>query len=267
MFKAAFFDIDGTLVSFKTHEVPESTCRAIAKLRAAGVKCFVSSGRHTANIDNLGSLEFDGYVTVNGGMTYYEDRLIDANPIDRADVRAILRILYPAPGTEPAVFRPFPINFVLRDRLVMNYADDVVEETYRQLNFVNRPQVADLRQFADADVFQMISFFGVDDEPRVMSVLSHCGSERWSPAFTDIVPRGQDKVRGIRRVCEEIGASPGEILAFGDGGNDVAMLRFAGVGVAMGNASDAVKAHADMVCPAVDDDGILWAVDKLLADK
>ena len=268
MFKAAFFDIDGTLVSFKTHTVPDSTRRAISELRSRGVKCFISSGRHMVNIDNLGDLVFDGYVTVNGGMTYMDGKLIDSNPIAKSDVKSALGMVYPEPGRPLACgVAPFAVCFVLKDRLVMNHDNDKTEQVFAQLNFTNRPQVADLRAFESADVFQMISFFGVADEPSVMAALPRCQSARWSPLFTDIVPLGQSKVRGMRRVCEVIGAEPSEVMAFGDGGNDVEMLRFAGVGVAMGNAADSVKEQADMVCPSVDDDGILWAVNKLLASR
>lgn len=268
MFKAAFFDIDGTLVSFKTHTVPDSTRRAIGELRSRGVKCFISSGRHLANIDNLGDLVFDGYVTVNGGMTYMGGKLIDSNPIAKVDVRTALGMAYPERGwSSECGVEPFAVCFVLKDRLVMNHDNDKTEQIFTQLNFTNRPLAADLRRFEDDDVFQMISFFGVDDEPAVMAALPHCQSARWSPLFTDIVPLGQSKVRGMRRVCEIIGADPSEIMAFGDGGNDVEMLRFAGAGVAMGNAADSVKEQADMVCPSVDDDGILWAVNKLLASR
>ena len=69
MIKAVFFDIDGTLVSFKTHRVPESTVKAIAALRDRGVRVFVASGRHLLSINNLGDLQFDGYITLNGGYS------------------------------------------------------------------------------------------------------------------------------------------------------------------------------------------------------
>lgn len=68
----------------------------------------------------------------------------------------------------------------------------------------------------------------------------------------------------MKKLCQIINADPSEIIAFGDGGNDKDMLRFAGTGIAMGNASDDVKACANIVCPSVDDNGILWTVNRLL---
>lgn len=260
MYKAAFFDIDGTLVSFSTHKVPDSTKRAISTLRANGVRCFISSGRHLSNIDNLGDLEFDGYVTVNGGMTYYNGELIDKNPICKADVDTVLKMVYRPADEAAAEVAPFAVSFVLEDGLVMNLENDKTRQIFDQLGFKRKPIITDLRELGGHNIYQMISFFGLDDEPIIMGRLPHCESQRWSPLFTDLVPKGQSKVRGISRVCELIGAEQSEIMAFGDGGNDVAMLRFAGLGVAMGNAADEVKGEADIVCPSVDDDGIEWVV-------
>ena len=70
MIKAVFFDIDGTLVSFKTHVVPKSTLHAIELLKKKGIKIFIATGRHRRSINNLGDLEFDGYVTLNGGYVF-----------------------------------------------------------------------------------------------------------------------------------------------------------------------------------------------------
>lgn len=266
MLKAAFFDIDGTLVSFKTHCVPESTRRAIATLRANGVKCFVSSGRHLANIDNLGDLVFDGYVTVNGGMTYYDGELIDANPICREDVAKALDMIYPSPSPRFPNVEPFAVSFVLKEGLVMNHENEKTREVFTNLGFnMDLITIMDLREVADRDIFQMISFFDTEAEKVIMKELSHCESQRWSPLFTDAVPMGQSKVRGIKKVCDLIGATPAEIAAFGDGGNDVAMLRYAGLGVAMGNAVDSVKACADVVAPTVDEDAIEWVVKNVLS--
>ena len=64
------------------------------------------------------------------------------------------------------------------------------------------------------------------------------------------------KSAGIRRYLEEHGLDRSEIMAFGDGENDIDMLKFAGIGVAMGNSSDLVKAAADYVTDTIDNDGI-----------
>ena len=89
-----------------------------------------------------------------------------------------------------------------------------------------------------------------------MPLLSDCISGRWHPAFTDITADGADKGRGIELMAARFGISIDETMAFGDGGNDIPMLRRAGVGVAMGNAQPAIQAEADYVTTSVDDDGV-----------
>ena len=63
MIMTVFFDIVGTLVSFKTHKLPDSTVRALDLLREKGIKVFLATGRQLHTINSLGTQEFDGYVT------------------------------------------------------------------------------------------------------------------------------------------------------------------------------------------------------------
>ena len=67
---ALFFDIDGTLVSFKTHEIPASTILALTQAKANGHRVFIATGRPPIIITNLGAIEhlIDGYVTTNGAL-------------------------------------------------------------------------------------------------------------------------------------------------------------------------------------------------------
>ena len=83
-----------------------------------------------------------------------------------------------------------------------------------------------------------------------------CASGRWYPTFCDITSATADKARGIRAMADYLGFDISETMAFGDGGNDRPMLCAAGIGVAMGNAVDEVKAHADYVTSTVDEDGV-----------
>ena len=261
MIKAAFFDIDGTLVSFRTHVVPQSAKEALDRLRSRGVKLFISSGRHMSSIDNLGDLRFDGYVTVNGGMTFLGKELIDHNPIDRDDVLAMLSMLYGGNSV------PFPVCFVLKDRLVMDFTNAESDELFNMLKFSRIPPRDDLRRFANEDVYQMISFFPPAKDAEMFALMPHCQSARWSDIFTDVVPMGQSKIRGMQSLGRMLGFNLEEVVSFGDGGNDVEMLYNSAIGVAMGNASSEVKRMADWVVPSVDDDGIAWAVERLFADK
>jgi len=79
-----------------------------------------------------------------------------------------------------------------------------------------------------------------------------------------VATAGESKAVALQVLVEHLGVDPTDVLAFGDGGNDVEMLQWAGVGVAMGNASDAVKATADAVTESVDSKGVAAYLDPLL---
>lgn len=83
---------------------------------------------------------------------------------------------------------------------------------------------------------------------------------RWHPAFVDVTARGNTKQNGIDQIIRHFGIRLEETMAFGDGGNDIGMLRHAGIGVAMGNAEDDVKAAAEYVTTSVDEHGIANAL-------
>jgi len=84
MIKAAFFDIDGTLLSFTTHQVSPGTIRAFQALHQRGIKTFISSGRPKVLIPDM-PVAFDGYVTMNGGYCFVGDKVLLRNPIPQAE--------------------------------------------------------------------------------------------------------------------------------------------------------------------------------------
>ena len=82
--------------------------------------------------------------------------------------------------------------------------------------------------------------------------------------YLEVIPRIINKGQGIRDICKVLGIEPAEVVSFGDAANDIPMLEAAGMGVAMGNAQEAVKQVADMVTLSNNEDGIAAALEKLL---
>ena len=106
-----------------------------------------------------------------------------------------------------------------------------------------------------------MGYFKQDEDLEVFShVLKHCEPMRWYPLFADIIARGNSKSHGIDKVIEYYGIDLKDTMAFGDGGNDIPMLRHAGIGVAMGNAAPEVQNAANYITTSVDEDGILNAL-------
>lgn len=252
MIKAVFFDIDGTLVSFHTHCVPESAEMAIRRLQEQGIKVFIATGRHMKVINNLGNLEFDGYITLNGSCCYIgRDKVIYERTIPQDTIRKLIR--YQADEED------FPCVFVREQDMFINYTNARTDEVFRLLNFPE-PLVCDSREALRKEVLQLIAFFAADQEDRIMQALPGCEATRWNALFTDVVPAGGSKRVGMEKILAYYHIFPEECIAFGDGGNDIPMLQYAGVGVAMGNAREEVRRQADFVTRSVDEDGVAYAL-------
>ena len=247
MIKAVFFDIDGTLVSFKTHRVPDSAKRAIAALRAKGVRVFIASGRQLLAINNLEDLQFDGYVTLNGGYCIVGEQVIYKHSMPSEDMVSLVQYMEEREN--------FPCIFVHENAFCINYTDERTDEVFRLLNFPQPPTLP-LREAATGDIFQLVAFFTKEQEKAIMAVMPHCEATRWNPLFSDVIPKGSSKQVGVDKILDYFGISLDESMAFGDGGNDVLMLKHVGIGVAMGNAEDEVKRAADYVTDSVDEDGV-----------
>lgn len=251
MTKAIFFDIDGTLVSFKTHTIPQSALDAIHRVREKGIKVFIATGRPLPFIDNLHGLEYDGIMCVNGAYCIDKDgTVIRKSPVSKDDVERIIA---------NQKTHPMPIAFASNNGAIFccdGEIDQKVRDVFTLLN-LPIPSLSPIEDALKMDVMQVIAFFNKDEEQRIMSeVLIDSTSNRWHPDFTDCIAKGTNKATGIDAMIRYYGISLSETMAFGDGGNDIEMLRHAGIGVAMGNASDEVKASADVVTTTVDEDGV-----------
>lgn len=251
MIQAIFFDIDGTLVSFKTHTVPDSTREALRQLRKRGIKLFIATGRPLAQINNLGDLVFDGYITLNGAYCIQTDgTIIRRSPIPKENIDTLIRYQQK---------HPIPCVCVSEREITINYINDTVDQLSRMVA-VPPPPIKSLEKAAQNDILQLSLYIDSQQEQALDFLLKGYESSRWNPLFTDLNRKGVDKAYGIDQILAHYGLSLSESMAFGDGGNDIAMLRHAAIGVAMGQASDAVKASADYVTDSVDDQGIPHAL-------
>ncbi len=253
MIKAVFFDIDGTLLSFRTHQVLPSTIEAFNLLRQRGIKTFISSGRPLVLIPPF-PLTFDGYITVNGGYCFTGDTIIHRHPIDASDCRKWCDYVEQNDLCT--------MCFTEKDMFI-NRIDPVAVQLQSQLGF-EMPPVRPLSEAEGQEIFQFIAIQPAARDTEVLSMLSHSRMPRWHPIFSDLIPNGSSKAIGIEKMLAHFGIRKEEAMAFGDGANDIEMLEYVGCGVAMGNASDEVKQHADYVTDDVDSDGILHAVKEII---
>lgn len=259
MIKAVFFDIDGTLISFGTHRVPDSTVEALEKVHAKGIRIFIATGRPKRIINNLGQLEernlIDGYVTINGSYCFLEGKVVYKESIPQEIVRLVGD--YCREHQVPCIVSTETEIYVTRP-------DEQFRYIFYDYLHVDKMQVVDYDQFLSKQIFQLTPFFTTEQEQEIRPLLKKCSIARWHPAFVDIT--GGTKEHGIQQMLPILGLDRSEIMTFGDGGNDRGMLRFAGIGVAMGQASDDVKSAADYVTDSVDEDGVAKALRKFIPD-
>lgn len=252
MVKAIFFDIDGTLISFQTHRMSQSTKETLQRLRNKGIKLFIATGRAPTSLSFIKDFfEFDGYLAFNGQYCYNERGIIREKWIPKEDVAAIT-----------SYFQEQNISCHY-DELEYAYLNFITEEAltiYEILGATAKiPPVEDMGRIRENKIYQMSAYIREDAEKDIFKVSQNCKAARWHPAFTDIIPADGGKNVGIDAMLSHYQIALKETMAFGDGGNDIDMLKHAGIGIAMGNAADKVKREADYITANVDDDGIAKA--------
>lgn len=255
--KAVFFDIDGTLTSFTTHEVPASTIDALHRLQERGIKVFVCTGRapsHMGVVLDTIPVAFDGIVGLNGQYCFDDHGYREYQALSPSDVRTITAWLDEHPDVVA--------NYCEEDYVYFNQITDAMRATWRKLG-----KTAPTTHIGDPHVrpethetFQISPFVDEALESEIVGLCGNVKGVRWHPDFTDLIPADGGKPRGMQRFMERYGWCREQTMAFGDGGNDTEMLAFAGIGVAMGNATEAPKAAADYVTDDVDHDGVLNAL-------
>ena len=254
--KAIFFDIDGTIRSFKTKTIPENTKATLLKLKEQGIKIFIATGRAPYNItflDELLDFKFDGYITINGQYCYNDKgEVLHRAFINKDDILSAI------PYFEN---NNIACDFTTIDKTYLNLHNDKVKRLEEELGATQYFTVAkDLRSVFEEDIYQLNVFVDEVEEKEVLKYMPNSKSARWIDYFMDVIPKDGGKDKGIDAIIKNYGIKLEETMAFGDGGNDIDMLKYVGIGVAMGNARDDVKGSADYITASVDDDGITKAL-------
>lgn len=248
MIKALFFDIDGTLLSFNTHRMSDSLKLALKKVRNDGLKLFISTGRCPHDLWQLEGFPFDGYITMNGALNVVDGKIVDHHPLDKETSKRI---------ADFAMRENIPCWAFSKDMSAINCMNEVSTELSNH-TMIKPDRFYDLREVAENNDIYEYSIFMTEEEinSRLAPAFHGLTYPRWHPYFCDIVNEGLSKSHGASKILESLGIKREECMAFGDGGNDIPIIEYAGIGVAMGNAADDVKAAADYVTLSVDEDGI-----------
>jgi len=251
--KAIFFDLDGTLLS--RGKMLESSKEALAYARQKGAKLFVATGRQPAEIAKMewyNDVFFDGFVAMNGTYCYMGDKIIYKKTVKKDAVRMVVDFI----TTTPAY-----CIFCESDEWYITTNDAKVQAQWTSMGF-STPSISTTLRALQAEIFQMIGH----GKPLKDFALSHphLAITSWGEDCFDIIPAGASKWDGILHMLPHFGLSPSEVAAVGDGHNDIEMLTNAPFSVAMGNATDEIKACAKHVARHVNNGGALDAVKYLL---
>ena len=253
MIKAVFFDVDGTLVSHTSKSIPESAKLALDKLREKGIKIFLSTGRHIHELKNLPiqGIDFDGYILLNGQVGLDKDKnIIFSKPFEKEDKEELLNIFYN---------KEYPFVLVNKDGHYMNYINEVVEIALDSVS----TKIPPIKDYEGEDIFQATVFIPtLEDENFSKKLPKGCKLARWGHHGADVIAAEGGKAAGMRLFGELLDILPEEMMAFGDAENDMDMITYAGIGVAMGNGKDCLKYIADHVTADIEEDGILLALQK-----
>lgn len=244
--KMIFFDIDGTLVDPKTHQISPKTKEALHRLHGSGIKLCIVTGRPTASLPDLSDLPFDAFATFNGSLCTAGETLIYSNPIPRDAVERVLR---------NAAGLGRPVSVAGRHRMVANGFDQDLADYYA-LAELKLTVAEDFDTVCREPVYQIMLGCREPDHPAILQGVQGVKiAVSWDRAV-DVIPESSGKGTAIAHILAYYGLEPSQTLAFGDSYNDLEMFRAVGSGIAMGNAAQALKDIAGDVCLPVSEDGI-----------
>lgn len=264
--KVLVLDIDGTLTN-SDKQITEKTKKAIWSTMECGHKIILASGRPTLGMrryeEEMELKKYGGYLlSFNGG------RIIDC----RTGEIIYQQIL-------PAQIVPELYDFAKENNcglltysgeaIISAFPPDEFGELESSINGMKIKVEKNFTEYVNFDVNKCLLTAPVDRAPALEKVLQEKYSGtlsvyRSEPYFIEVMPLNVDKAASLGRMLESIGHSKEDTICCGDGFNDISMIKYAGVGVAMGNAQPAVKEAADYITDTNDEDGLVPVIEKFI---
>lgn len=264
--KIVVLDLDGTLTNSKK-ELSARNREALLRLQSEGTKIVLASGRPTYGIIPLArELElkrYGGYILAyNGGVII--DCASDEEIYSNVLPMELIRPLYEASKACGVVILSYDGEYIITE----NEGDKYVGIEAH----LNKMKTREVKSFVDYYSTPVPKCLAVGDPERIIALEGELKSQygdvmniyRSEPFFLELVPLNIDKAHSLSILLSKIGGRREEMTAFGDGFNDLSMIEYAGVGVAMSNAQDAVKERADVVTLSNDEDGVAEYVERVL---
>jgi Cof subfamily protein (haloacid dehalogenase superfamily) len=262
-------DLDDTLLRSDL-SISYRTRNAIKRTEAAGVTAVLASGRIPAAMDRfsrlLGMHKRPGYLIANNGTVILESHT--GNIIHEVRIEPEIALA----ACDLAAAEGFAVQIYEDDIMYVSRQNEY--SSYDQkLTGLRQVVVENFRAMVGQGCYKLL----IPGDPMLLEPLesilrTYLGKDitlfTSKPYFLEILPPETNKGTALARVAEILGLAPDEVLAIGDSMNDEAMLRWAGMGVAMANGDERIKGIADLVTDhSNDDDGVAEVIDKYILGK
>ncbi len=259
-------DIDGTLTNSKK-EVTPKTLEAVIRAQEEGIKVAIASGRPTAGIHKIAKTikldEYGGYVlSYNGGkITNFQTGEIVYNETLPEEM---IPSIY-----EEAIDSHVGIITYEGNEAIAGNGIDKYNELEGRINGIGLREVEDFPNYITFPINKCL----LTGEPEHMAEVEQKMKERFGnflnifrsePFFVEVMPQNIDKAYSLGKLLKHLGLERSQMIACGDGFNDLSMIKYAGLGVAMANAQDVVKQEADYITLSNDEDGVAKVIDKFM---
>ena len=260
-------DLDGTLTNSRK-ELTEPTKQALIEIQEEGKKVVLASGRPINGIvplaEKLNLSKYGGYMlSFNGArITQCSTGEIIYNRTLPADVIApIYEITSTYPGLDILTYDG---NQILSGIASNEYTE--------KESFINKMEIVQVPDFVSRLTFPVNKLL-IAGEPSILEeLMPHLQQKfhkllniyRSEPFFLEIMPQNIDKAYSLQKLLNSIGLTADSMICCGDGFNDISMIEYAGLGVAMENAQPIVKGTADFITKSNDEDGILHVINTFL---
>ncbi len=261
-FRAIALDLDGTLTNHDKVVTPR-TRQALLQAESKGAIIILASGRPTYGIVPVAEcLELEkrgGYI-----LSYNGGNIVNAKTGEKFFSQflpdAVIPILYKYAKEKNHALLGYAGN-----EIITEMPDDQYVKEESRINKMNIRKVDNLMDALEPHPTKLLMTGDPTDMIKAEEELVEILGEkmdifRSAPFFLELVPKGIDKAQSLLRLLSKINLTPADLMAFGDGYNDLSMLKLAGVGVAMANAAPEVRADADYVTLSNEEDGVAEAL-------